>query len=178
MPRLFRPSIPLRVKYIVAMRQLGEMFPYDVLAANRRGLSGLLADRLGELASLLGCEVGDLRLDHDPALGLRDRAGDGRATVYRPDANDPEFLAYRPHGAQFAGSHDVKTRIRGDRGQFSDVTLIKRERRRQKKADAAKNLKKNPSKWRSGSKFADAKQKIRGGKTKWPKRKFETRKKP
>jgi hypothetical protein len=58
----------------------------------------------------------------------------GEIWVYEPDANDPEYLVYRPHGAQHAGSHDVKTRIRGEHGQFSDIAMIKRQRRRERPA--------------------------------------------
>jgi hypothetical protein len=167
MPRLFRPTIPAEVKCRVLLRQLGEMFPDAVIAEHRRGLGALAEALQGRLADLLRCTAKDLRLDHDPALGLRARSGEGRETVYDPPANDPEFLAYRPHGTEFEGSHDVKTRIRGDNGQFSDITLIKRERRRQKKAEAAKKP----------SKFGRAKQKIRSGKTTWPKRSLPKRRK-
>lgn len=164
MSRLFRPAIPAEVRCRVLLRQLGEMFPEAVIAEHRRGLGALAEALQRRLAELLQCTVKDLRLDHDPPLGLRPRSGEGRATVYVPDANDPEFLAYRPHGTEFEGSHDVKTRIRGDNGQFSDITLIKRERRRQKKEAAAKQ----PTR----PKFGKTKQKIRSGKTAWPKRAF------
>jgi hypothetical protein len=88
------------------------------------------------LADAFGCEVSELRLDHDPPLALRpqERRGLGRKTYYTPDANDPEHLFYRPHGAQHAASHDVKTRIRGEHGQFSDIAMIKRQRRRERPA--------------------------------------------
>lgn len=164
MGRLFRPAIPVEIRCRVLLRQLGEMFPDAVIAEHRRGLGSLAEALQGRLADLLGCAISDLRIDHDPALALRERSGEGRATVYRPDANDPEFLAYRPHGAEFEGSHDVKTRIRGPHGQFCDLTLIKRERRRQRKAAAA-----NEPKLR----FAKTKQKIKFGKTRWPSRPFQ-----
>jgi hypothetical protein len=41
-------------------------------------------------------------------------------------------LNYLPHRTEFEESHDVKTRIRGPHGQFSDVALIKRQRRRER----------------------------------------------
>lgn len=151
MARLWRPSIPLEVKCRVALRQLGEMWPDAVIKARRwkagdsymkgigastsgRGLGKLLDELLGKLAELLGCSIEDLRLDHQPALALRPqfKRGLGKKTYYEPDANDPEFLFYRPHGSQFAGSHDIKTRIRGDNGQYSDVQLIKRQRKRER----------------------------------------------
>jgi hypothetical protein len=151
MARLFRPTIPVAVKYQVVLRQLGEFFIEDVLMAHRfiprdhrnRSHGRLLSEKLAALAELLKCNISELRLDHDPPLGARQRKGEGKRTVYKPDANDPEYLRYRPHGAQHAGSHDVKTRIRGDHGQYSDVALIKRERRRNKK------VKKKRSKLRS-----------------------------
>jgi len=176
MARLFRPPIPLEVKCRVLLRQLGEMFPNAVITARPRGLGRLHALLMRQLADALMCLPEDLRLDHDPALALRERTGEGKSTVYTPAANDPEYLAYRPHGAEHDGSHDVKTRIRGDHGQFSDITLIKRERRRQKKAAAAKDLKKNPSKWRSVG-FAKSKKKMKAGETRWPKRSFPKRRK-
>jgi hypothetical protein len=133
---LYRPAIPLEVKLRVVLRQLGEMFPDDVIAIAKKNrcLARQLNGSLAMLASNLGCEVKDLRLDHDPALATRpqERRGLGKKTYYVPDANDPEFMKYRPHGAQFEGSHDVKTRIRGDHGQFSDIALIKRQRRRER----------------------------------------------
>lgn len=170
MARLYRPAIPVEVRCRVVLRQLGEMFADDVIRANRfvpravptRSLARLLAEKLEQLAALLKCEVKELRLDHDPALGLREKIGDGKKTRYVPDANDPEHLAYRPHGAEHAGSHDVKTRIRGDHGQYSDIVLIKRERRRERRACN------KPAK----------KARVLAKKTKWPKRSFQKRKKP
>lgn len=166
--RLYRPAIPLRVQCLVVLRQLGEMFPEKVVDAHRRGLQRLLDQKLQEFATLIGCEIGDLRLDHNPALGTREKTGEGKETVYTPDANDPDHLRYRPHGTQFEGSHDVKTRIRGDHGQYSDITLIKRQRRREKKAAEAKMRNK-----RHG--FGKRSKEIRG-RWKWPKRKFPNRK--
>lgn len=152
MPRLPRPPIPVAVKCRVVLRQLGEMFIDDVIRANRfvprvvpsRSLGALLHDRLPKLAELLGCTVKDLRLDHNPALENRMKLLEtgqwvmvvpkgGKVVRYDPPANDPDSFLYRPHGAEFDGSHDVKTRIRGDHGQFSDNTLAKRERRRERK---------------------------------------------
>jgi hypothetical protein len=78
------------------------------------------------------CRVDEMRLDHDPALALRQQFKNGRGEIIRyvPDANSPDDLQYRPHGAQHEGSHDTKTRIRGPHGQYSDIQLIKRQRRR------------------------------------------------
>lgn len=134
MARIYRPHVPTEVRCIVALRQLG----YDdetskiMRVMHNRAMGRLLDNLLGRIAGAMGCAKRELRLDHDPPLGARPWAGEGKCTVYEPDANDPEHLFYRPHGAQHEGSHDVKTRIRGDRGQYSDVVLIKRQRRRER----------------------------------------------
>jgi hypothetical protein len=134
MARLYRPSIPLEVKCRVLLRQLGELWPDAVIEEWKRKHTSLLVILQGRLAKLRTCEIKDLRLDHDPPLALRPQTWNrqGKFDRYVPDANDPEYLLYRPHGAQFEGSHDVKTRIRGEHGQFSDIALIKRQRRRER----------------------------------------------
>lgn len=136
MPKLYRPPIPIETKLAVACRQLGNS-PWIVAASvaeakKRRLLAHTLETALAVLAERLRCDVRDLRLDHDPPLGDRDKTGEGKSTAYDPPANDPDHLSYRPHGAQFDGSHDVKTRIRGERGQYSDLARIKRRRRRER----------------------------------------------
>ena len=166
MSRLYRPSVPVEVKCRVALRQLGELWPDDVINANRpnpstrRSLGGLLEKLLPRLAELLGCDRADLRLDHDPPLAARpqERRGLGRKTYYVPDANDPEHLFYRPHGPEFTGSHLIKTNVRGDHGQYPDRVLIKRERRRK---DKRKRRPKTKIKQRKGFK--------------WPTRRFRRR---
>jgi hypothetical protein len=164
MVRLYRPTIPVEIKCRVILRQLGEMFIEHTLTAHKGKLGFLLLGCLNQFASTLACEVSDLRLDHDPPLGARDQIKTNNPKApyaYRPDANDPEHLRYRPHGAQYVGSHDIKTRVRGDHGQFSDIVLIKRERRRQRKESEKK-----------ASILALAKKRPRH---KWPKRPFPKR---
>lgn len=138
MPRLLRPHIPLEVRVRVVLRQLGEMWPDDVIRIHehaRSPMKHLLAVRLAVLAELLQCTVKDLRLDHDPALGAREKVyRRGEHVGYLPAANDPEHLRYRPHGAEFQGSHLIKTNVRGDGAQYPDRVLIKRNRRRERKA--------------------------------------------
>jgi hypothetical protein len=136
--RLIRPNPPLDVKLAVALRDLGGMpafVEYAVEAARKdRTLGASLTAAKVKLAELHGCEVKDLRLDHTWALENRPKVFKKSAHVdYDPPANDPDWLGYRPHGTQFARSHDVKTRIRGDRGQLSDNALAKKERRRLRK---------------------------------------------
>lgn len=146
MPRLLRPSIPLEVQCRVVLHQLGEMFIDQMLDAYRydmtvapsyrgKGFKHLLAIRLPALAELLGCERSDLRLDHNPALGLRTKIINrlGEHVGYEPDANDPEYLIYRTKH-----DHHLKTNVRGDGAQFSDTALMKRERKRKLKAAGKK----------------------------------------
>jgi hypothetical protein len=118
---------------------LGEFWPLarrPAIEAHKGSYGAFLREMMADLANLLGCEVSDLRLDHAPALALRKKKKKGGVIVgYVPDACDPAYLFYRPHGTQFEGSHDVKTRIRGDRGQRSDISQIKRARRAEKKAN-------------------------------------------
>jgi hypothetical protein len=136
MPRLPRKAIPVEIKCRVAMRQLGEMWPDQVIEDNRGKLGRLLEQLLEHLRVLVN--EPDLRLDHNPALGLRQRFTSRRGTRYVPDEHDPEYLIYRG-----AHAHHIKTNVRGDGAQYSDTVLMKRERRRQKKARQVKR----PTKW-------------------------------
>lgn len=133
MPKLLRPYIGLEARCRVVLRQLGEMFPNDAIfwhGSRKGGLGRLLASRIAVLAELLRCEASELRLDHDPALGTRRKVHKAGAHVgYDPPANSVHHLRYRPHAARHAASHDVKTRVRGDNGQLSDIALVKRNRR-------------------------------------------------
>jgi hypothetical protein len=141
--RLYRPHVPLEVRCRVVLRQLGEMWPDEriKLARERRCFGPLLENELETLASTLYCEVSDLRLDHDPPLGARQRKGEGKSTVYFPAANNPEFLIYREKRA-----HEIKTNVRGDGAQYPDRVLIKRERRRREgvRAKPKRKLKSRP----------------------------------
>lgn len=128
MPRLLRPHIPLKVRCRVVLRQLGEMWPDQFFESakligwnTRETLDHLLA----RLAELLACDVKSLALDHDPALGAREKVfRKGEHIGYRPDANDPEHLIYREKHA-----HHIKTNVRGDGAQHPDRVLIKKNRR-------------------------------------------------
>lgn len=171
MARLYRPHVPLAVRIQVAERQ-AKAKPsvrwgfYLTVEWGPQQQARRLAMLLRVLTEQFGCEVTDLRLDHDPPLAARPRhrRGLGPKTYYTPDANDPDHLAYRPHGPQFARSHLVKTNVRGDHGQFPDRVLIKRERRRREKT------KRKPSRKIQSRGFQ------KGPKRAWPKRKFARRK--
>lgn len=137
MGRLYRPHIPLSVRVAVAERQAAERpnEGWRFYVATGWHPEMHFGKRLKVLLQVLGqqfgCSVGDLRLDHDPPLAARPkhRRGLGKKTYYLPDANDPDHLFYRPHGPQFAGSHLIKTNVRGDHGQHPDRVLIKKQRR-------------------------------------------------
>lgn len=160
MPRLPRPLQPLSLKLTVALGQLG--FSPDHVerqveaAAEGHSLRTILDIMLASLAATFGCPVDELRLDHDPPLAAREkliRLPSGRkahAVVvpkggtllrYFPDANDPRFLNYRPHSSEYEGSHHIKTFIRGEHGQYSDVQIIKRQRRRDRKLKSRRKRK-------------------------------------
>lgn len=133
--RLYRPTIPLSVRCEVAERQLrARGLELDEKLFFPKNLTERLQWLRESLALVLGCDVKELRLDHDPPLGARPRrrCGLGRKTYYTPDANDPDYLFYRPHGPEHEGSHLVKTNVRGDHGQHPDRVLIKKERRRER----------------------------------------------
>lgn len=159
MPRLLRPAIPLDVKLRVLCRQLGELFVEDVvaMAKENRCLGTLVKEKLAMLAQLLNCDPLDMRLDHDPALGAREKVFKRGVHVgYKPDANDPEHLIYRTEA-----DHKRKTNVRGDGAQHPDRVLIKRERRRQREAEVALGLRKPKPKARIRSRpFPKAKRKI------------------
>lgn len=180
MPRLLRPYIPLDVRIRVLARQLGDMWPDDIvrISTRKRMLTKVLALKLDKLASLLGChDAKGLHLDHDPALENREKVFRRGAHVgYRPDANDPEFLIYREKHA-----HHIKTNVRGDGAQYPDRVLAKRERRRRKKLLGNKVqralVKSGPkmSMRQTGAiKRRWAKRKLRSA-NRWPKRKINLR---
>lgn len=126
----FRPPIPVEVKCRVAIRQLGFAGSVDTILGLHRyrpggeakGFTALLPKLLGDLALKLGCEVKLLRLDHDPALVLREF--NARTLIYTPDANDPDYMLYRVKEA-----HDFKTYKKGDGARRSDISEMVHQRR-------------------------------------------------
>lgn len=146
MPRLPRPFISLSTKLRVLLRQLGEMWPneYIEIIVEQRCAGGMVEEKKSQLAALLCCEVADLRLDHDPPLGAREKVYDehGVHVDYRPAGADPEYLNYRPHGPQFDNSHLIKTNVRGEHGQHPDRVLIKKNRRLERKEQERLGLRK------------------------------------
>lgn len=134
MARLYRPYIPLAVRVKVAARQvilsgaLGPAIQVGIFDTYKSA-----GDRLGELLRHL---FGDkpFALDHNPALMNRKRCGTGKQTVYSPPANHPDYLVYREAGP--GSDHDIKTRVRGDGAQHSDLALARIAKRKAKKKTA------------------------------------------
>lgn len=155
MARLLRPPIPLAVALRVLLRQLGEMFPDQVVAAAKaeRSLGTAVAGRTARLAELLGCAPPDLDCDHDPPLGAREKVfdRDGKHVGYKPDANDPEWLVFRVRA-----DHRIKTNVRGEHGQHPDRVLIKKNRRLERREKEAAGLvkPKRKAKIKGRSRFA------------------------
>ena len=153
--RLYRPHIPLKVRVQVAERQImrSQGLPFW-----RRRREESNAAWLQELLAYL-FPGKDFHLDHDPALATRKRRGEGKATVYTPAANDPDYLIYREKH-----DHHIKTNVRGEHGQHPDRVLIKRARREREKAT---DKSKRKMKW--------PKRPLRSA-SRWPKRNFQRRK--
>ena len=88
-------------------------------------------------------------LHHDPALTNRDF--DWFSQTYDPPANDPRYLIYLRKDA-----HGIRTRVRGEHGQHSDLAIRRIRKRRAKKAQQKR------------------KHKIKG-KSSWPNRRIQSR---
>lgn len=100
-----RPYIPLAVRVEVAERQVREsgsvfwpLYLSEISICEKAkspwGMGARLRVLMGELE-----RSGPCQLDHDPALVLREFKIDRRkppAAWYTPNANDPDFLIYRP----------------------------------------------------------------------------------
>lgn len=138
MARLHRPYIPFAVRVIVAERQLGARFPVLLDAV------GIEYPKVGKkrLDAILFYLSNDLfgsrkfALDHDPALVNRRRYVRNGKTFYDPPANDPAHLVYREAGP--GSDHDIKTRVRGDGAQLSDLAKVRKRKRKERKAKAPK----------------------------------------
>lgn len=121
--KLPRPHIPLHIRVAVASGQLRH--GHGVVVDREVGENDdVFLDRLlGHLAyALTGKLFTPLHLDHDPALC--NRKFNNRTGKYKPDANDPKFLIYRT-----TEGHDIKTRVRGDGAQLSDLAMLRKNKR-------------------------------------------------
>ena len=149
MAKLLRPYIPLAVRVQVAERQFdaATTFPHkngprnaDVFRAfvDREPWKGRvsLREQLDLLLQLMFFDT-KVELHHRPALINRFRNDKGQ---YAPDANDPDFLVYLP-----VYDHDVETRVRGLHGQYSDLGLVRKNKRIAKNRDPKKKIYNWPS---------------------------------
>lgn len=154
MARLYRPYIPLAVRVAVAERQA---------RIRRIAYSESMFDSDGaRLAYLMRQLFGDKphALDHNPALVNRRRYVRNGKTFYDPPANDPDYLIYREAGP--GSDHDIKTRVRGEHGQHSDLALARIEKRRMKKKAAKRTAKYNRKyNWPKGRKIRSRKEHTR-----------------
>lgn len=121
-------------------------------------------------------------LDHDPALVNRMRRSSHKMvrgkmrkiTIYSPDANDPKHLLYREAGP--GSDHDIKTRVRGDGAQRSDLgqrRYNKRVARNRERCPPGKasRFPKRAAQVKQGTGFRSSTDKSKL-KRKWPKRSF------
>jgi hypothetical protein len=108
-----RPYIPISVRVLVAERQVRKIASAKWWECYQHAVSNgmTMGARLLALLLRLGHEAGwtvSHQLDHDPALILRRYNPRIKkvAARYTPDANDPDFLIYRPkpeHGFKTTG---------------------------------------------------------------------------
>jgi hypothetical protein len=116
--------------------QLGNFWGVDFLVDYERAgtpWGKVLKLLLAQIAELLGCEVTELQLDHDPAL--ENRPFNKRTQKYKPDANDPNYLIYREKHA-----HHIKTNVRGDGAQLSDAAQARKRKRSERKKTKRKTV--------------------------------------
>jgi hypothetical protein len=125
-----RPYVPLAVRVAVSerlVRSLGGVPSSAILSKTWR-----LGFNLNLAARIKGLPDGSaFELDHDPPIAAR--PFNKKTGKYQPDANDVDHLFYRD-------DHRTKTFLRGDHGQYSDITLIKRERRRNRPAKPKRKI--------------------------------------
>jgi hypothetical protein len=122
--KLPRPHIPIPTRIKVARRQLFFFGVNDALMQKDHcETPAVYLDRLlGGLSIYLGAMFKPLHLDHDPALCNRKYSY--RTGKYTPDANDIRYLIYRTQA-----DHDIKTRVRGDGAQLSDLAKLRKTKR-------------------------------------------------
>ena len=123
--KLPRPHIPIPTRIKVAQRQLRGFGANDALMQKAHSETpDIYLDRLLNGLSLYmgGTLFQPLHLDHDPALCNRKYSY--RTGRYKPDANDPRYLIYRTYA-----DHDIKTRVRGDGAQLSDLAKLRKTKR-------------------------------------------------
>jgi hypothetical protein len=133
--KLVRPYVPIPVRIEVIARQLISAHKLrDVL-----WVATTFPKPTAQLEYLLEVMFGKqpVHLDHDPPLCLREII-DLEKGIYKPDANDPNYLVYRTEE-----DHRLKTFVRGDGAQLSDAAKRRKEIKRQRKQEEPPR----PSRW-------------------------------
>lgn len=123
MPRLPRPHIPIPIRLTVALRQVGQQCEPSPQSgrSNSEYLKLLLWILFGEQK----CE-----LHHRPALVNRRRYIRNGKIFYDPPANSADHLVYL-----LETDHDIETRVRGLNGQYSDLAIVRKRKRKERKAN-------------------------------------------
>ncbi|PWT73732.1 MAG: hypothetical protein C5B60_07830 [Chloroflexi bacterium] len=121
--RLERPHIPITTRVQVAAWQCTCCGKLEAVleAAQLPRPSDQLAHLLHALFDNEPCH-----LDHDPPLCLRHRTPKG---AYDPPADSVHHLVYRT-----AQDHKIKTFVRGDGAQLSDMAKRRKELKRRRKS--------------------------------------------
>lgn len=121
--KLHRPYIPIYVRLRVAERMCDERLAESPLRI-KSYWSETAKEKLAICLAHLFPDYEDkqIQLDHDPAL--TNRKYNSRTKKYTPDANDVDFLIYRAKE-----DHNIKTRVRGDGAQYSDLALRRKNKR-------------------------------------------------
>jgi hypothetical protein len=130
MTRLSRPHIPLYVRELALDHQM-RAAGFGTSWASQQGRSVAVRLRLKLEEFFGGVPV---ELHHRPALLNREiiRRKDG-SLGYLPDANNPDYLVYLT-----AEDHDIETHVRGQHGQYSDLAMARKRKRKERKAKRPK----------------------------------------
>lgn len=133
-----RPAhVPIGIQLAVAERQIGNqenaLAPYIGSVTRWRQEHGREMSASRALNIALRLLFGDATVNLDHTWALIDRPYNPRiknvAARYTPHANDPDYMEWRPKARDAERSHDIKTFVRGDNGQLSDIGLRNKQRR-------------------------------------------------
>lgn len=147
--KLPRPYVPLKVRILVARRQVLQLPDNPFSQSMKSIIAAVPIENINYTKytlQLLLASLGmlhDAQLDHDPPLMLRQKLyHNGTHVAYSPPANDPEFLIYRN-----ASDHKIKTLIRGNGAQRSDFAQRRYLKRLEKnRRPTKKKFKPRPAK--------------------------------
>lgn len=144
MPRLKRPYIPYTVREKVILRQLAETgikpdwLVEDLPVKQRvdryiRQLFGNVRPELHHRPALVNRQIVKAKVSDNSKHWTIFIDDDWNIMRYEPDANDPRYLVYLA-----PDDHDIETRVRGLHGQYSDLALARKRKRKERKAKRPK----------------------------------------